>query len=545
MKYILRGVNDYLNPIETILKNRSISEDLFNLTSDVLESYSNYDNIQKGIDMLLKHINDKNKLEIVIDSDVDGLTSGAVLYKYIKDTFNYDNLYYKLHTGKQHGLSEDIKIDNDTKLIILPDASSNDYEQHKKYHDEGVDILVLDHHECEYESKYAVVINNQLSKNVKNKNLSGVGIVFKFINALDDYLFINKADHYKDLVALGNVADVMLLSEKETRFLCYEGIKNTNNLFIKALIEKNEFQLEGKYNINKLGWVIAPKLNGTIRSGTQEVKEHMFKAFISNDYNYCLEVADKCKLAKEKQDRDVKSSLSKIEKNIKMSKDDRCLLLEVSNALSHSHTGLVAGKLQEKYGVPTLLYRNKQGSKTIVGGSGRGNDNITNDFRQDLEDSKLFEFVTGHSGAFGFEIKKENIDNLKTFLNNLYSDKEIINGKTYEVDLILNEESLSDNIICTIAHYEDEWGNGIPEPLIVFENIPIYIDENNIKGTRSKTLIFEFNGVKFVKKFLSNDLKDRVLNKGNLLANIIGKCINNIYNANSYPQVEIVDIEIM
>ena len=72
----------------------------------------------------------------------------------------------------------------DTCLVIVPDASSNEYDTHKR-REEGIDIIILDHHEADYTSPYAVVVNNQLC-DYPNKNLSGVGVVYKFCQYLDN-----------------------------------------------------------------------------------------------------------------------------------------------------------------------------------------------------------------------------------------------------------------------------------------------------------------------------------------------------------------------
>jgi single-stranded-DNA-specific exonuclease len=92
-------------------------------------------------------------------------------------------LKYHIPEGKEHGLSTIMNWfpeSGNGNLIILPDSSSNDYEQHKELKERGYDILVLDHHEAERYSEDAIVVNNQLSKKYNNKYLSGVGIVFKF-----------------------------------------------------------------------------------------------------------------------------------------------------------------------------------------------------------------------------------------------------------------------------------------------------------------------------------------------------------------------------
>ena len=396
MKYILKGNNDYLNPIQTVLKNRDITEELFSLTEEVIEDYKNYDNMDKGIELLLKHINNNSKIVIVVDCDVDGYTSFAILYNYIKEILEYNRVSYVIHEGKQHGLSDDIIIEDDTNLVILPDSSSNDFKQHKELKNKGIDILVIDHHNCdEGYSPYAIVINNQLSNKIKNKNFSGAGVVFKFVKALDEYLFEDRADYYKDIVCLGNTADVMDMHEKETRFYMYEGLKEIKNTFLKALIDSYSYDLEGKYNINKIGWTIAPKLNGTIRSGSEEEKLKMAEAFISDDYDYCLDVAKMCKNVKARQDNAVKSALKKIEPKIKIDKNDRCIILNVDKTLNKSHTGLVAGKIADKYKLPTLLYRNVADKDGFIGGSFRGINSISENLRMDILNSKLVEFSEG------------------------------------------------------------------------------------------------------------------------------------------------------
>ena len=538
MKYSVIGGNYAFMPIECILENRNITKELFDLDKSVVEDYNNYDNMQEGIDLLMKHIDNKSKILIIVDSDVDGLTSSSMFYNYLKEVYPDIDIVYKLHTGKQHGLSEDIVIDDDINLVVLPDASSNDFKQHKELQDRGIDVLVIDHHLCdEGYSPYAIVINNQLSKKVINKNLSGAGVIYKFLKALDDYLFENKADKYLDLVALGNVADVMDLHEKETRYFVYEGINNVNNLFIKALLEDNAYDLEGKYNIDKIGWTIAPKLNGTIRSGTVIEKANMFKAFISDDYRFCLETAKKCKSAKARQDRAVKKAMAEIIETIEISDDDKCLMIQ-SDVLANNHTGLVAGKLASKYGLPTLIYRESKDGN--IGGSARGIESVSNDFRQDLLDSGEILWANGHESAYGFSLPKGNLNKLKEYLNNTYKDKVISNDTEYEVDFDLSIDELDIDFINEIAQLENEWGNKINAPLIHISNIELELDETCVKAKTN--IVFYPNYIKFIKKFATNVLKETLINKA-VTVDIIGKCTIDNYSGNG--QIEIVDIEVV
>ncbi len=542
MKYILKGNNDFSSPMDTILRNRGVTWDLFNLDINTLEDYNHYDNIDLAVETLIKHINNNSKIIVVGDCDVDGITSSTILLDYINKTFNYKNIILKIHKEKKHGLSDDIEIDEDVRLIILPDASSNDYEQHSYYKSKGIDIIVLDHHPADKISENAVVINNRLSEKVKTKELSGAGVVYMFLKALDDYLFQELADNYLDLVSIGNVGDVIDLKEPCTRYLVKKGIENINNTFLKALIDTYSFELDNKYNINKIGWVICPKLNGTIRSGEFSLKEKLYQAFLSDNYEFCLEVAKQCKNAKATQDNSIKTALPKIEKTVSLKPEDRCVFIEVDDKLQSEHIGLVANKLQEKYGVNAVLF--KKINNEEYGGSARGNSNLTESFKDDIKNSGLFTFTEGQPNAFGIGFKKENINTIKQYVNELYKDKEVISGKTYVVDFIIEEKDIDYNILNEIAQYEDEWGNKLDEPLICFKDLNVYLDENNIKGTKSKNLVFEINGVKFIKKYLTNIIKDKVLEENYINLNCIGKCTNNIYNNNSYLQIEIVDLEI-
>ena len=572
MKYTLIGSGNTYSPIETVLKNRGITEDLFNLDESVVEDYNNLDNIIDGVELLLKHIKNGSRIKMITDSDFDGKSSATTIYRYIKDEFGVE-IEYQLHSGKQHGISPDITIEDGIKLVIVPDAGTSDFKQQKELFLRGIDVLILDHHECdEGYSKHATVINNQLSKNIKNKQLSGVGIVYKFLKAMDDYLYIDRANNYLDLVALGNIADVMDLHSNETRYLVKKGLENINNTFLQALIDDNEFDLDGKFNIEKVGWTLAPKVNGCIRSGTFKEKEDMFKAFISDDYDFCLKVAKQCKKVKARQDRAVKTGMTKIEDDIKISEKDRVLVLS-SKGASKSFTGLIAGKLTDKYGLPIIMYSAEKeeyiqdkivvpkdivahiisrhndrvvkpfckymGHKcTVLSGSCRGNNSITETFRSDLLETGLFVYCNGHEGAFGWKCKKDNLQKIKKILNEKYKDKEVVSGKEYQVDFILEHEEIIDDFVNEIAQYEDEWGNGISVPLVVFRNIPIYIEYDNIKGLN---IIFKVNGVKFIKKYATNVLKESLLYQ-KLKVDVVGKCCMNSYDGKG--MVEVVELDI-
>ena len=265
---------------------------------------------------------------------------------------------YHQNEGKKHGIileNKKLKLKK-IDLLIVPDAGTNDKEQIEQCYEDNVDVLILDHHNLEEEnalSTKAILINPQSSPDIKNKNISGVGVVYKFCKYIDSQLRVNFADRYLDLVALGNIADVIDLKEEETRYLVQKGLENIQNDFIKELIEKQSYSMDGDVNITTIGWYISPLLNATIRTGCTKEKRDMFEALIgvkrNNEYKtkgvveiHSLQktMARICGNVKARQDREVKASVVTINEKIKNEKLDsnKILFIDVTEMLDNSYT---------------------------------------------------------------------------------------------------------------------------------------------------------------------------------------------------------------
>ena len=531
MKIKLIGENDIYNPIEQVLKNRGITYEELNPTEEVVEDYMNYDNMQEGVELLLKHIDNKSKICVLEDSDVDGVTSAGMLIDYLRSEFDA-NIVYRFHQGKEHGLSDNrFIVDDDIDLIIVPDAGTNDVQEIKELYDRGIEVLVIDHHEREVISPHGVIINNQTSDKVKNKNLSGVGVVYHFLRALSDYAYTKNPDEYLDLVALGNIADVMNMKEAETRYLTKRGLSQINNMFFKSLIKEKEYDLDGKINIKSIGWTISPLINGMIRSGTLAEKRELYSTTFSNNLELCEKVAKMCKNAKQRQDSAVKSAMKKIENSISITNEDRVIIADSLGA-NKSFTGLIAGKLVSKYKLPCILYSKNDG---VASGSIRGIGDIN--FKEDLIKSDLINYCQGHSNAAGIELDSNNIELLKQYINNLYKEVKFEDSKVYEVDFELESYELNQAFVDEVTSLEDEWGNGLDEPLVAIKNVDLFLTQDNIKGRLN--VVFDINSVKLIKKFTSNAWKEEFLNR-DLFVDIVGRfSFDNYINKGV---IEIVDI---
>ena len=177
-----------------------------NTTDDDINPPTKLDNIDFAITRVHNAIERNEKMLAVVDCDCDGYTSSALFINFFYKLYPEYQIDFVMHEGKQHGL-KDINPDllRQYNLIICADSASNDYAEHKWCHNYGIDIVILDHHEAEFTSQYAIVVNNQLC-NYPNKQLSGVGIVWQFCRYYVAQYETNKLDlpdRYLDLVATG------------------------------------------------------------------------------------------------------------------------------------------------------------------------------------------------------------------------------------------------------------------------------------------------------------------------------------------------------
>lgn len=210
--------------------------------------------MEEGYRLYKKHLENGSKIRLYVDCDVDGFTSAAVFIKYfntlLKDKYPNVSFTYHIPEGKEHGLRsvmDELTHEKICDLIILPDSSSNDYLEHAILSKLGYDILVLDHHEADKYSENAVVINNQLSEDYPNKAASGVGIVYKFLQFFDAMEGYNHADYYLDLVALGEISDMMNMQTPENRYICETGLSAITNVLFQSIIKKQCYSMFGIY----------------------------------------------------------------------------------------------------------------------------------------------------------------------------------------------------------------------------------------------------------------------------------------------------------
>ena len=557
-----------LSAVEAVLANRGIMpenvEHYLHTTDADIYPPTLFPTIQDGARMLVRHISQNDKVLIQVDSDCDGYTSAAALINYLNCLFPgfvQNNIYYRIHTGKQHGIILDT-IPDDVKLVICPDSSSNDYEEHAQLAMRGIDVLVIDHHEADAISENACVINNQLC-DYPTKSLSGVGVVYKFCSYMDDLLNVDYADQFLDLVALGMVADMMDLRDYETRHLITRGLENIRNPYFKGMVDKQSYSLKDGISPIGVAFYIAPYVNATIRMGTQEEKLILFESML--DYRgYELIPSTKrgckgqqetrveqacrnCTNIKNRQTKARDAALETIERIIEEKKllDNKILAIKLDTfAADKNLTGLIANQLMAKYQRPVLLL-----NKTEDGweGSGRGYDKSKFDnLREFLKESELVMYAEGHANALGVGITDEDFS---TFIN--YSNQALANfdfTPCYKVDFIFYGDDFRGSDIVEIAELKSLWGQGVEEPFVAIEHINIHNGNVTLMSPdKSPTLKITLpNGTSLIKFKSSQEEYEKLHSEtGCITINVVGKCERNIWNGIVSPQIIIEDYEIV
>ena len=557
-----------LTAVEQVLANRGIipanvEHYLHTTDEDILDPKSIM-NMRPGVKMLIKHIAQNDKVLIQIDSDCDGYTSAAALINYLNCLFPgfvQNNVYYRIHTGKQHGIILDT-VPADVKLVIAPDSSSNDYEEHRTLMERGVDVLVIDHHEADNISECACIINNQLC-DYPTKSLSGVGMVYKFCSYIDELMNVDYADQFLDLVALGMVADMMDLRDFETRHLITRGLENIRNPYFKGMVDKQAYSLKDGISPIGVAFYIAPYVNATIRMGTQEEKLMLFESML--DYRgYELVPSTKrgckgqqetrveqacrnCTNIKNRQTKARDAALETIERIIKEKNllDNKILAIKLDTfAADKNLTGLIANQLMAKYQRPVLLL-----NKTEDGweGSGRGYDKSKFDnLREFLKESNLVLYAEGHANALGVGITDDNFNTFMRYANQELADFDFT--PCYKVDFIFNGGDFRGKDIVEIAELKSLWGQGVDEPLIAIEHINVYGGNVTLMSAdKNPTLKITLpNGTSLIKFKSSQEEYEKLYSEvGCITINIVGKCERNIWNGIVSPQIIIEDYEIV
>ena len=360
------------------------------------------------IDVIRHSIVNCENILIYCDYDVDGVTGASVLYRFLQKNFKLGGrLSYRTASrfGNGYGLSVDdvrFAIDVGVGLIITVDCGTKDYEAISLAVKNNVKVVVVDHHEFGDGENCANVILNPKSgeSTYPFKELSGCGVVFKLLQAFNDYLSLNDDIYeYSDLLALSICCDIVPLVG-ENRVLLVKGLEKMNK----------SPQLGLKYLINSLGLVdigvdeilfrVGPRINAPGRIGSSLV---CVELFVSDDICRVEELVSEMNNVFQVRRDLCNKALREIDSMISV--DDGCSrpIVVYKGDWNLGILGILASKCIERSGVPSVVMADKC-SEYIVG-SVRSLEGV--DVVSVLGECKdLLVRFGGHKMAAGFLLEK-------------------------------------------------------------------------------------------------------------------------------------------
>jgi single-stranded-DNA-specific exonuclease len=455
-----------LLPILTqVLINRNIKES--EIDSFLNHSLSNLHcpfllpDMEKACQRIKQAVRGGEKILVVGDYDVDGITSLAIFHEFIKEYPGLFSFYIPHRVNEGYGLSEDVvnKAKNEGRtLIVAFDCGTNSSHEIELASSFGIDTVVIDHHHPQdnFGAPYAFVNPKRGDSKYPFYDLSAGALSFKLLQALSG----DSCFQALDLVALSLVCDVVPL-KGENRILLREGlkyIKNTPRLAIKALCKVSSLKQQNIDSFH-IGFVLGPRINA---AGRVAHAQDSLDIFLGEDeekvYSSASKLGEYNRLRKDIESKILKEAEQIVEKDFL---DSHAIV--VSNDGWHPGVlGIVASRLVNKYYRPSFVI---SFDDNVGRGSGRSIHSVH--LMEALNKcSDHLHLYGGHRKAAGIHIFKEELatfkDKINSFIKENLTQKDLI--PVLDVDLKIDFSEISLAFIEELDKLKP-FGEDNPKPL--------------------------------------------------------------------------------
>lgn len=449
-------------------------------------------NMEKAVARIIDAIKKKETILIHGDYDTDGITGIALLYRHLKK-FGLNVEYYiphRLYDG--YGVSKsgiDFALDRGCSLIITVDCGITAFDEMLYAKSKNIDVIVCDHHSPKSELPEAYALLNPKMPQCKYpfKELAGVGVAFKFLQAMYRRLGRNEDELFADLdlVALGSVVDVVPLVD-ENRYFVKLGLKKiskTKKPGIQALI--NVAGLSGELTAYHLGFIIGPRINacGRLRDAKEAIE-----LLVTEDHSVAMKLAQELSADNQRRQQIEDEIFREAIETIEESKLYERRVIALGKETWHEGViGIVASRIVEEYAKPTIIFTLKQDTAK---GSARSVSGFDIAAALNYCSELLLKFG-GHKQAAGLELLKENFESFVEKINQYAQrfDENIFTKKHY-YDIKLDLKDITEDVVYFLKYFEPT-GTENPQPVFLGENfevvgVPLIVGEEHLKFSLRK-----------------------------------------------------------
>ena len=462
----------------TILVNRGITEKnqiekfLKPKRSDFYSPYGMPD-MEIAVKRIMKAIENKEKTIIYGDYDVDGITSVTVLKSFLEERGLHVGVYIPNRLEEGYGLNKKAVehiAEQKYSLMITVDCGISAVEEVEYANQLGIETIITDHHEPGNELPKALAVVNAKRKDnqYQCRNLAGVGVVFKLIQAIGIKMGLEEKEYlkYLDIVCIGTISDIVPLTD-ENRVIVKLGLRlveQTRNMGLKSILQASGYN---KIDSITISFGIAPRINACGRMGHQD---EALKLFLSKDINEVNELTQKLneynKTRQEIEKRIFEDATIQIEQNGLANKNTIVLMGENWH---HGVIGIVASKITEMYFKPSILLC-EEGEC----GKGSGRSVPGFDLYEALTECKeSIDKFGGHAMAVGINVKKEKLEEFKEKLEQISKEKNIEEiVPILKIDAQISLDEINKEMVNSLKELEP-FGEENKNPLFVFKNLKI------------------------------------------------------------------------
>jgi len=497
-------------------------------------------------DRIIKAINEKEKIMIVGDYDVDGTCGASMFFLFLKHFSVESTVYIPDRIIEGYGISNtaiDKAKDEGIKLIVAIDCGITAINEVEYANSLGLEFIICDHHQPPEKIPEALAVLDPLREDCDYpyKYLCGTGVAFKLIQAV--CIKLQKTDFaygLLDFVAIATSSDIVPITD-ENRILVREGFKliNTNQRpSVKTLIESIGFK-NSTVTTSNIVFSVAPRINAVGRLGDAKRAVELLTSDDPAELKVLAYTLNTENTSRRELDKSITENAYKIHEEMNTGKD--CFSIVLHNKDWHPGViGIVAARLVEKYNLPSIVL-------TTVNNVAKGSARSINGFNiyEALKkcENLLIQFG-GHYHAAGLEISLDNLDEFRTKFNRIaaegLSQKDLL--PEIEVDSELSFSDITPQFIKMLSYFEP-FGPGNMTPVFKTDNVQIVGD---VRYARSNTHLFKVRDNESRKVFdtvffSSADFHEQLTTGTN--CNICYSIDKNVWNGNITYKLRIRDVK--